>query len=249
MARSVPGGGAATGSIWLGRWGAPGDGDGGHGDPQEFQAEEDALVKAAGGVVLFDGGAEQQVGDSAGDGDGEQDGRGRPPGRVGHEAGGYHDGADRDAGERDKSQDQVDDAAAVLWRALGVVGEEREQAGADRPGDEQGQTAADAVEAGDPVQGAGDGQGQDTAQQEIQVHHPVPRTAAVVAFRVVDQAVPGPQEGQQDVDGHVDGYPGQREPGQRLRAGRGGALPRRRGGGNHRDPRPDGSRRGPRVGS
>ena len=96
-------------------------------------------------------------------------------------------------------------------------------------------------------QGAGDGQGQGAAQQEVQVHHPEPRAAAVVAFRVVDQAVPGPQEGQQDVDGHVDGDPGEREPGQRLRAGRGGALPRRRDGGSHRDPRQGGSRRGRRV--
>ena len=33
----------------------------------------------------------------------------------------------------------MDDAAAVLRGALDVVGEEREQAGADRPGDQQGQ--------------------------------------------------------------------------------------------------------------
>jgi len=86
------------------------------------------------------GGSEQQVGN--GDRDGEQDGRGVPPGRAGDGTGGYQDGADRDAGERDEGQNQVDDAAAVLERALGVVGEEREQAGADRPGDEQGQAAA-----------------------------------------------------------------------------------------------------------
>ena len=107
--------------------------------------------------------------------------------------------------------------------------------------------AGAAVRAEHPGQGAGDGQGQGAAQQEVQVHHPEPRAAAVVAFRVVDQAVPGPQEGQQDVDGHVDGDPGEREPGQRLRAGRGGALPRRRDGGSHRDPRQGGSRRRPRV--
>ena len=104
----------------------------------------------------------------------------------------------------------MDDAAAVLRGALDVVGEEREQAGADRPGDQQGQAGAGAaVRAEHPGQGAGDCQGQGAAQQEVQVHHPEPRAAAVVAFRVVDQAVPGPQEGQQDVDGHVDGDPGE----------------------------------------
>jgi hypothetical protein len=167
-------------------------------------------------VVVLDRGAEQQVSDGTGDRDGEQDGRGGPPGRVGHEAGGYQDEADRDGGKRDKGQDQVDDAAAVLRGALDVVGEEREQARAHRPGDEQGQAAAGAaVEAGDPVQGGGDGQRQRAAQQEVQVHHPEPRAAAVVAFRVVDEAVAGPQEGQQDVDGHVEGDPGEGDLSQR----------------------------------
>src|SRR5580658_9522880 len=231
------------GSFWLGRWRPPGQDDGGDGDPEEFQAEEDALVEAVGAVVMLEGAAEQQVGDGGGDRDGEQDGGGGAPGRVGYEAGGDQDGADRDGGERDEGQDQVDDAAAALGGAFDVVGEEREQAGADRPGDQQGQSAAGAAAgAQDLGQGAGDGQGQGAAQQEVRVHHPVPRAAAVVAFRVVDQAVPGPQEGQQDVDGHVDGDPGEREPGQRLRAGRGRALPRRRDGGSHRDP----GRRGPR---
>src|SRR5580692_4462983 len=166
------------GSFWLGCWGLPGYGDGGNGDPEEFQAEEDALVEAVGGVVVLEGGAEQQVGDGAGHRDGEQAGRGGPPGGVGHQAGGYQDGADRDSGKRDLSQDQMNDTAAVLRLTLEVVGEEREQAGADRPGDEQGQAAAGpAVRADDPVQGSGDGQGQDAAQQEVQVHHPVPRAA------------------------------------------------------------------------
>src|ERR1700685_2633163 len=110
--------------------------------------------------------AEQQVGDGAGDRDGEQDGGGGAPGRVGHEAGGYQDGADRDGSERDEGQDKVHDAAAVLRGALDVVGEEREQAGADRPGDQQGQAAAGtAAETDSSVQGGGDGQGQGAAQQ------------------------------------------------------------------------------------
>ena len=74
------------------------------------------------------GRAEQQVGEGSRYRDDEQDTRGGAPGRVGQEAGGDQDGADRDAGERDEGQDQVDDSAAALWRALDVVGEEREQA-------------------------------------------------------------------------------------------------------------------------
>jgi hypothetical protein len=106
---------------------------------------------------------------------------------------------------------------------------ECERAGADRPRDEQRQAAGGrpsgpAVVADDPVQAlAMPGQG--AAQQEVQIHHPVPRAAAVVAFRVIDQAIPRLQKGQQDADGHVDGDPGEREPGERPHAGRGGALP------------------------
>ena len=58
-----------------------------------------------------------------------------------------------------EGQDQVDDAAAVLRRALDVVGEEREQARTDRPGDQQNQAGASAaVGPKHPRQGAGDGQ-------------------------------------------------------------------------------------------
>jgi hypothetical protein len=62
------------GSFWLGRWGPPGEDDGADGDPEEFQAEEDALVEAVGSMMVLEGGAEQQVGDGGGDRDGEQDG-------------------------------------------------------------------------------------------------------------------------------------------------------------------------------
>lgn len=53
------------------RSGPPGDGDGGDGDPWEFQAEVDALVAAVGEVVVLESGSEQQVGDGVGDGNGE----------------------------------------------------------------------------------------------------------------------------------------------------------------------------------
>jgi hypothetical protein len=46
---------AAIGSFWLGRWGPPGDGDGGDDHPQEFQAKEDPLVEADGGMVVLVG--------------------------------------------------------------------------------------------------------------------------------------------------------------------------------------------------
>jgi hypothetical protein len=39
----------------------------------------------------------------------------------------------------------MNDTTAVLRLILEVVGEEREQAGADRPGDEQGQAALSAL--------------------------------------------------------------------------------------------------------
>jgi hypothetical protein len=60
----------------------------------------------------------------------------------------------------------VDDAAGAQRLAFEVVGEEREQAGADRPGDEQGQAGAGAaVEPDGPIQGTSDGQGQGAAQR------------------------------------------------------------------------------------
>lgn len=153
---------------------------------------------------------EQREGGRPGDGQ-----RQRGTGQGGPQVHRDDDGARRHADERDEGQQQVELAGAERRVARGVVGEEREQPGADRPGDQQAQAApGSGLRGRGLVQRAGQGQGHGTAQQEVQVHDPGPRAAAVVALGVAQQAVPGAQEREQDVDGHVEYDPGQREPGQ-----------------------------------
>ena len=106
--------------------------DSGQRDRQRFEREEDPLLQSAGAVLVPESCASsRQEGGGPGQRDGEQLGPGRVPCRVGPEAGGDQDGADRHADERDEGQRQLGDPAAVYGLPLQVVGEEREQPRSD----------------------------------------------------------------------------------------------------------------------